>query len=61
MNFRGRKQIAELLSGYDLLPPGLVDVIHWRPDPGESDPFNGDVSRYNLLAAVGRRAQDAAG
>ncbi|HEU5332288.1 MAG TPA: SAM-dependent methyltransferase [Actinocrinis sp.] len=58
MNFRSRAQVAALLAGYDLLPPGLVDVIHWRPDPGDSDPFNGDVTRYNLLAAVGRRTED---
>lgn len=55
MNFRSRGQVRDLLDGYDLLPPGLVDVIHWRPEPAEPDPYDGDVSRYNLLAAVGRR------
>ena len=59
MNFRSRAQIADLLAGHELLPPGLVDVIDWRPDPlvgrGE-DPLGGDVTRYNLLAAVGRRS-----
>jgi SAM-dependent methyltransferase len=61
MNFRSRGQIAALLTGYDLLQPGLVDVIHWRPDTDDPDPFDGDVTRYNLLAAVGRRADDPAG
>jgi hypothetical protein len=56
MNFRGRGEIQGLLGGYELLPPGLVDVILWRPEPhDEPDPLGGDVSRYNLLAAVARR------
>jgi len=58
MNFRNRAQIEGLISGYELLPPGLVDVINWHPEPladGLSDPLGGDVTRYNLLAAVGRR------
>jgi O-methyltransferase involved in polyketide biosynthesis len=55
MNFRSRTQIEALLNGYDLLEPGLVDVIRWRPDD-DHDPLGGDVSRYNLLAAVGRKA-----
>jgi len=57
--FRSRAQIQALMPGYELLPPGLVDAIHWRPDPEEAgahDPLEGDVARYSLLAAVGRRA-----
>jgi len=55
---RSRAQIVSLLGGYELLPPGLVDVIHWRPDPqdaGPPDPLGGDVARYSLLAALARR------
>jgi hypothetical protein len=55
---RSRAKIASLLGGYELLPPGLVDVIHWRldlQDVGSADPLGGDVARYSLLAAVGRR------
>ena len=55
MNFRGRQRILDLLNGYELVPPGLVDVILWRPEPGDDDPLGGDVTKYNLLAAVGRR------
>jgi len=56
MNFRGRTDIHGLLDGYELLSPGLVDVILWRPEPhADQDPLGGDVSRYNLLAAVGRK------
>jgi SAM-dependent methyltransferase len=54
MNFRRRDQIQHLLDGFELLPPGLTDVIKWRPQPTDEDPYNGDVSRYNLLAAVVR-------
>ena len=55
--FRSREQILGLLSGYELLPPGLVDAIRWRPDPDDThpDPLGSDVTRYSLLAAVGRR------
>jgi hypothetical protein len=55
MNFRSHAEVQGLFAGYDLLEPGLVDVIHWRPESGEPDPYDGDVTRYNLLAAVGRR------
>jgi hypothetical protein len=55
MNFRSRAQITGLFAGYELLEPGLVDVIDWRPESGEPDPYDGDVTRYNLLAAVGHR------
>lgn len=52
---RSRAQIASLLGGYELLPPGLVEPVCWRPQPGDYDPFKGDPGRYNMLAAVGRR------
>jgi SAM-dependent methyltransferase len=55
MNFRSHEEIGGLLDGFELLSPGLVDVINWRPGPTDKDPYNGDVTRYNLLAAVGRR------
>jgi hypothetical protein len=56
--FRSRAQILDLMPGYELLPPGLVDAILWHPDPREDhvDPLGGDVIRYSLLAAVGRRS-----
>jgi hypothetical protein len=56
--FRNRQQILDLIPGYELIEPGLVDIIHWRPDPlaTQSDPLDGDVARYSMLAAVGRRA-----
>lgn len=55
--FRSRQEILAMLPGYELLPPGLTDAIRWRPDPDDHhpDPLGGDVARYSLLAAVGRR------
>ena len=55
--FRSREQILAMMPGYELLPPGLTDAIRWRPDPHDlhPDPLGGDVARYSLLVAVGRR------
>lgn len=60
MTLRSRSEITALLDGYELLEPGLVDMIHWRPDPdgGLPDPLDGDVARYSMLAAVGRKCMD---
>jgi S-adenosyl methyltransferase len=53
---RNKARIAQLTEGYELLEPGLVDVIHWRPEPQslEHDPLGGDVARYSTFAAVGK-------
>jgi hypothetical protein len=55
--FRSHAQVSEFFTGYELLEPGLVDAINWRPAPGDSgnDPLGGDVARYGLLGGVGRR------
>lgn len=55
--FRSRSQVSKFFAGYELLEPGLVDAIHWRPaaDDQDSDPLGGDVARYGLLGGVGRR------
>ena len=56
MRLRSRENISALMDGYELLDPGLVDMIHWRPEPqSPPDPLGGDVARYSMLAAVGRR------
>jgi SAM-dependent methyltransferase len=53
---RSHAQITALMRGYEMVPPGLVRMIHWRPDPdGLPDPLRGDVSRYSAYAAVGVR------
>lgn len=56
ITWRSREQVARLLAGFELVPPGLVDMIHWRPDGATEspDPLGGDVARYSTYAAVGR-------
>jgi hypothetical protein len=34
VQFRTMAQVAALLSGLELVPPGLVPIPEWRPDPG---------------------------
>ena len=55
--FRSKAEVERILAGYELLEPGLVNLIHWRPEPGalEADPLGGDVARYSLIGGVGRR------
>ncbi|HET9169755.1 MAG TPA: SAM-dependent methyltransferase [Actinospica sp.] len=60
MRLRDRATIGAMMDGYELLEPGLVDIIDWRPDPqSPPDPLGGDVSRYSMLAAVGRWSASA--
>ena len=55
LRYRSRAEIGKLLSGYELIEPGLVDMTHWHPDPDSGpDPLGGDVTRYSGYAAVGR-------
>ena len=56
ISYRSREEILAMLDGYDLVEPGLTDMIRWRPDPAAGpDPLGGDVTRYSGYAAVGRR------
>jgi hypothetical protein len=56
IHYRSRQQILDMLSGYELLDPGLTDMIHWRPEADAGpDPLGGDVARYSGYAALGRR------
>ena len=54
---RSHAQITRLMQGYELVEPGLVDMIRWRPDARNPlpDPLGGDVKRYSGYGAVGRR------
>jgi len=50
--FRSYEQIADLLTGLELVEPGIVRIPDWRPEPDdESDPMAGAID----LAAVVRR------
>nr|WP_328806330.1 SAM-dependent methyltransferase [Streptacidiphilus fuscans] len=48
--FRTREQVAEFLSGLNLIDPGVVTVAEWRPDATTPCPVEHPVLR---LAAVG--------
>ena len=53
---RSREAVLDLFDGYELVEPGLTDAILWRPDPqAPPDPLGGDVARYSLYGAVGRK------
>jgi S-adenosyl methyltransferase len=52
---RTRDEVTSLLAGLELLEPGLVSTVHWRPDPpaqGEPSPGEQEVIAY---AAVARK------
>jgi len=51
---RTRAQVQALLSGFELVDPGVVFLPLWRPDPGE--PPVEQPERYSGYAAVGRVA-----
>lgn len=50
---RGRPDIARFLAGVDLVEPGLVYAVDWRPDPPQPV-----VGAGWLLAGVGRKSKD---
>lgn len=35
ITLRSRSEIADLVAGLDLVPPGLVPLTEWRPDPAD--------------------------
>jgi len=50
---RSRAELAALLSGFDIVEPGIVWAPEWRPDPGdEPDPAPADTEIYALVARV---------
>ncbi|WP_329427594.1 SAM-dependent methyltransferase [Streptosporangium sp. NBC_01495] len=49
---RGPEQLAELLSGMDLLEPGVVPVEAWRPEYDED--VTVDFTKPGILGVVGR-------
>jgi hypothetical protein len=38
VTLRSHDEVAALLTGLDLVEPGVVQTAHWRPDPGASTP-----------------------
>jgi S-adenosyl methyltransferase len=51
LHLRTREQIEKLLTGLDLVEPGIVSITDWHPDPQESDL----KLQPSSLAAVGRK------
>jgi hypothetical protein len=49
---RGHDEFAGLFAGLEVLPPGIVPVSEWRPDPGTAVPPASDVS---VWGGVGRK------
>ncbi|MCO1657336.1 SAM-dependent methyltransferase [Pseudonocardia humida] len=49
---RSQAQVLELFAGLELLDPGVVPIMQWRPDG--SGPRR-DARRVHLLGGVGRR------
>lgn len=48
---RSRAEVTRLLGGLEILPPGVVWVPAWRPDPGEEVR---DPQRSHFLGGVGK-------
>ncbi len=49
-SFRTRDEVTRFFEGTDLVPPGVVRVEEWRPEPGPGDP-----AQSSLWAGVGRK------
>jgi SAM-dependent methyltransferase len=54
MVVRGPEELLDLLSGWDLVDPGLVFSPLWRPEPG-AEPVE-DPASFATLVAVGQRS-----
>lgn len=50
---RTREQFEEFLTGWELLEPGIVPVIAWRP--GAVDPAEVPLSQESLLGGLARK------
>jgi hypothetical protein len=48
--FRRREEIERFFAGFELLPPGVVDVEQWRPD------METPSTRLKISGGVGRKA-----
>jgi hypothetical protein len=48
---RSRSDIAKLVTGMDMIEPGLAWPPEWRPDPGDEIPGNAAESYYCVVVA----------
>jgi hypothetical protein len=49
ITLRSRSEVASLVEGLDLVPPGLVPITEWRPDPADP-PVADVVPLYGAIA-----------
>lgn len=49
-NFRSREQIADLLTGMEIVEPGIVRTAEWRPDPDEE--FDAKAGALSFVAVA---------
>jgi hypothetical protein len=50
VTLRSHDEVAALLSGLELVEPGVVQTAHWRPDPGAATPAS------QVWVGAGRKA-----
>jgi S-adenosyl methyltransferase len=53
VTLRSREQVAQLLTGLEIVEPGIVPAADWHPDPDEDEAR--EFAPGVLLAAVGRK------
>jgi hypothetical protein len=49
---RSRQEIADLLPGYRMVPPGIVPMTRWRPDPTDLDTGPPERSCVYMVVAM---------
>jgi len=50
--FRTHAEVTEFFDGWELVTPGVVWAVEWRPDEN-AEPWQGDPARCGYLAGVG--------
>ncbi|BCJ64789.1 SAM-dependent methyltransferase [Polymorphospora rubra] len=53
LTFRSRDQVVDLFTGWELVPPGVVSVDQWRPEPTDVEE-SADLGPVPIWAGVGR-------
>lgn len=46
---RSRKELEALVEGFEIVPPGVVYLPQWRPDPGDVEEHPEQVSQLGLV------------
>jgi hypothetical protein len=49
VTLRSAAEVASLVAGLDMVPPGLVPICEWRPEPGDPS-FEDVVPVYGVVA-----------